>query len=66
MMDAPTPIDAQHACLAMQHIQGEGAVGWGTPTLRLAKLLGYTLAATPRDEFHGGYLAQYPLRHRCG
>lgn len=64
LIDSTKPIDPQRACLIVQHIQGEGAQTWGTPTLRLARRLRYTLAPTPRDEFHGGYLAQYPLPRR--
>jgi len=61
MLDSSTPIDPRHACLCLQHIQGEGAATWGTVTLRMARRLGYTLAETPRDEFHSGYLEQYQI-----
>jgi len=61
MVDSSGSIDPRHACLCLQHIQGRDATAWGTVTLRMARRLGYTLADTPRDEFHSGYLEQYVI-----
>lgn len=56
LANSTVPVDARHALLALQYIQGEGAGTWGTPTRRLASRLGHSLAATPLEEFHGACL----------
>lgn len=55
MVESPEPIDAYEALRSLQHVQGESA-DWGTPTVRFAALLGYTLKASPLAKFHGEML----------
>ncbi|NID17246.1 hypothetical protein [Luteibacter yeojuensis] len=52
---APRPPDRRRVCLIVQHVSC-GALVWSDCTLRIARRLGVTLAATPRDETNGGSL----------